>query len=73
MMMFLSECYFTSLGEFQRKQHSPCKVLMHGRLKRNRLSLLTIIVISIQNNKLHHNVLALLYPAHLTVLFAEHT
>lgn len=70
-MMFLIGCYFTSLGEFQRKQHSPCKVLMQGHLENNRLSLLTIIVVSVQNNKLHGSMLALLYPAHLTGLFAE--
>lgn len=73
MMMFHTECYLISLGEFQRKKHRPCKVLVPGHLKSNRLSLLTIIVISVQNNKLHHRVPAFLYPAHLTVRFAERT
>lgn len=70
-MMFLIECYFASSGVFQKRKDSSYKALMQGHLKSNQLSLLTIIVISVQNSKLHHHVLVLLYPAHLTVPFAE--
>jgi len=73
MIMFLIECYFTSLDELQRKKHSPCQVLVRGHLESNQLSLLTVIVVSVQSSKLRHNVLALLYAAHPTVLFAENT
>lgn len=46
---------------------------MEGHLESNRVSLLMVTVLRVQNNKLHHNVLALLQPAHLTVLFAKNT
>lgn len=72
-MMFLSQCYFTSFGKFQRRKHRPGRILMQGHLESNQVPLLMIIALSVQNNKPHGDVQALLQPARLAVLFAENT
>lgn len=46
---------------------------MQGHLESNQVPLLMIIALSVQNNKPHGDVQALLQPARLAVLFAENT